>query len=137
MNTKRVVHIGVTRASTEEWTAQQLREVTPFGEGPQLLIRDGDTKCTALRAPSLRSGPWLSVYFVQLAGLRTPRVGAGFDRVAEGANIEVVQIALCAPRMCRRGKIQYAGAFHEGLRFERQRGDAEGAVTSVCKRFLG
>ncbi len=70
MNTKRVVHVGVTRAPTEEWTAQQLREVTPFGEGPQLLIRDGDTK-----------------------------YGAAFDRVAEGTDIEVVKIAPCAPRM--------------------------------------
>src|SRR5512133_708297 len=44
VNTKRVVHVGVTRAPTEDWTAQQLREVTPFGKGPQVLIRDGDTK---------------------------------------------------------------------------------------------
>ena len=79
VNTKRVVHIGVTRAPTEDWTAQQLREVTPFGEGPQLLIRDGDTK-----------------------------YGSAFDRVAEGADIEVVKIAPCAPRM-----------------------------NSVCERFLG
>lgn len=79
VNTRRVVHVGVTRAPTEEWTAQQLREVTPFGSGPQLLIRDGDTK-----------------------------YGAAFDRVAEGADIEVVQIAPCAPRM-----------------------------NSVCERFLG
>ncbi|HMA96739.1 MAG TPA: hypothetical protein VKP30_28835 [Polyangiaceae bacterium] len=28
VNTKRLVHVGVTRAPTEEWTAQQLREVT-------------------------------------------------------------------------------------------------------------
>jgi putative transposase len=79
VNTKRVVHVGVTRAPTEEWTAQQLREVTPFGSGPQLLIRDGDTK-----------------------------YGAAFDGVAEGADIEIVQIAPCAPRM-----------------------------NSVCERFLG
>jgi putative transposase len=79
VNTKRVVHVGVTRAPTEDWTAQQLREVTPFGKGPQLLIRDGDTK-----------------------------YGAAFDRVAEGADIEVVKIAPCAPRM-----------------------------NSVCERFLG
>jgi hypothetical protein len=35
VNTKRVVHVGVTRAPTEDWTAQQLMEVTPFGKGPQ------------------------------------------------------------------------------------------------------
>jgi putative transposase len=79
VNTKEVVHVGVTRAPTENWTAQQLRDVTPFGKGPQVLIRDGDTK-----------------------------YGAAFDRVAEGADIEVVQIAPCAPRM-----------------------------NSVCERFLG
>jgi putative transposase len=72
-------HVGVTRAPTEEWTAQQLRQVTPFGTGPQLLIRDGDAK-----------------------------YGTAFDRVAEGTDIEVVQIAPCAPRM-----------------------------NSVCERFLG
>jgi len=36
-----------TRAPIEDWTGQQLREVTPFRKGPQVLIRDGDTKCTA------------------------------------------------------------------------------------------
>ncbi len=55
---------------SEQWTAQQLREVTPFGSGPQLLIRDGD-----------------------------PKYGTAFDRVAEGAGVEVVQIAPCSPRM--------------------------------------
>lgn len=79
VNTKQVVHVGVARAPTEVWTAQQLREVTPFGSGPQLLIRDGDTK-----------------------------YGAAFDRAAEGADIEIVQIAPSAPRM-----------------------------NSVCERFLG
>jgi len=34
----------VTRNPTDEWTAQQLREATPFGEGPRYLIRDNDSK---------------------------------------------------------------------------------------------
>jgi putative transposase len=65
-----VVHIGVTRAPTKDWTARQLGEVTPFGKGPQALIRDGDTK-----------------------------YGAAFDLVAEGVDIEVLKIAPCALRM--------------------------------------
>ncbi len=70
VNEKDVVHVGVTRAPTERWTAQQLREVTPFGKGPQVLIRDRDTK-----------------------------YGTMLDRVAEGADIEVVLTAPCAPKM--------------------------------------
>ena len=42
VNTKEVVHAGVTREPNEAWTAQQLRQLTPFGEGPELIIRDRD-----------------------------------------------------------------------------------------------
>jgi transposase InsO family protein len=69
-NTKEVIHVGVTRAPNESWTAQQLREVTPFGRGPQLIIRDHDNE-----------------------------FGASFDRVAEGAGIGVVKTAIRAPLM--------------------------------------
>ena len=34
----------VTRHPTDEWTAQQLREATPYGERPQFLVRDNDGK---------------------------------------------------------------------------------------------
>ena len=70
VNTKRVVHAAVTRGPSEQWTAQQLREATAFGVGPEVLIRDGDKK-----------------------------YGPDFDRVAHGAGIDVLQIAACTPRM--------------------------------------
>ena len=70
VNPKRVVDFAVTRAPTEAWTAQRLREATPFRSGPQVLLRDGDPKC-----------------------------GTAFDRVADGAGIEVIRIAPCTPRM--------------------------------------
>jgi hypothetical protein len=41
---RRVVHYGVIRNPTDKWVAQQLREATPFGEGPRFLIRDNDRK---------------------------------------------------------------------------------------------
>ncbi len=69
-NTKEVIHVGVTRAPTESWTAQQLREATPFGRGPQFIIRDHDNK-----------------------------FGASFDRVAEGAGVCVAKTAIRAPLM--------------------------------------
>jgi putative transposase len=42
VNAKRVVHVAVTRAPTQAWTAQQLRNATPFGQGPEFIIRDRD-----------------------------------------------------------------------------------------------
>jgi putative transposase len=44
MKTRRIVHTGVTKYPTDEWTAQQLREATPWGTGPKYLIRDRDRK---------------------------------------------------------------------------------------------
>jgi transposase InsO family protein len=70
INSKRVVHVGVTRSPTAEWTAQQLRNITPFGEGPQFIIRDNDSK-----------------------------FGTAFDRVAKGAGMNVLRTAIRAPLM--------------------------------------
>ena len=42
--TREVVHTAVTDHPTDEWTAQQLREATPWGQRPRFLIRDNDSK---------------------------------------------------------------------------------------------
>ena len=44
LHTRRIVHTAVTRSPINEWVAQQLREATPWGEGPKYLIRDRDSK---------------------------------------------------------------------------------------------
>jgi transposase InsO family protein len=44
LRARRIVHAAVTRSPTDEWAAQQLREATPWGEGPKYLIRDRDAK---------------------------------------------------------------------------------------------
>jgi len=41
---RKVIHVGVTRSPTDAWTAQQLREATPYGWTPKYLIRDNDGK---------------------------------------------------------------------------------------------
>lgn len=66
--TREVVLANVTRHPSDEWSAMQLREATPFGEGPRFLIRDGDQK-----------------------------FGAKFAAVAAGAGVEVVQIPARSP----------------------------------------
>src|SRR5512135_1979378 len=47
LHSRRVIHVGVhtsPRSPTDAWTAQQLREATPFGQSPKYLIRDRDSK---------------------------------------------------------------------------------------------
>jgi putative transposase len=44
LQSRRIVHTAVTRFPTDAWTAQQLREATPWGKSPRYLIRDRDTK---------------------------------------------------------------------------------------------
>jgi len=69
LGSRRVVHFGVTRNPTDRWAAQQLREATPFGEGPRFLIRDNDNK-----------------------------FGDSFAQVARGTGIEVLKTPYRAPR---------------------------------------
>ena len=76
LGSRRIVHVGVTRAPTDDWTAQQVREATPFGTGPKYLIRDNDAK-----------------------------YGPHFVAVAEGSGIEMLRTPIQAPRanaMCER-----------------------------------
>lgn len=68
VNTKRVVHVGVTRSPTRTWVAQQLRNSTPFGQGPEFIIRDRDSK-----------------------------FGADFDRAARGAGTRVLKCPVRSP----------------------------------------
>src|SRR5258708_11745335 len=44
LKSRKVIHVGVTRSPTDAWTAQQLREATPYGQTPRYLIRDHDSK---------------------------------------------------------------------------------------------
>ena len=44
LHTRRIVRAAVTRSPTDQWTAQQLRQATPWGKLPKYLIRDRDSK---------------------------------------------------------------------------------------------
>lgn len=68
LGSRKIIHVGVTAHPTDELTAQQLREATPFEQRPKYLIRDNDAK-----------------------------FGTHFRQVAEGVGIEVLKTPLKAP----------------------------------------
>src|SRR5216683_679350 len=72
LKSRKVIHVGVhtsPRSPTDTWVAQQLREATPYGQGPRYLIRDNDNK-----------------------------FGPCFARVAGGSAIKVLRTPVHAPR---------------------------------------
>ncbi len=69
LGSRRIVQVGVTRSPEDAWVAQQLREATPFGEGPRFLICDHDDK-----------------------------YGVEFSRVAAGASIHLLHAPVAAPK---------------------------------------
>ena len=69
LGSRRVVQMGVTQHPTDDWVAQQLREATPFQQGPKYLIRDNDKK-----------------------------YGQHFAAVAAGTQIDVLRTPIRAPK---------------------------------------
>ncbi len=69
LQSRRVIHVGVTRYPTDAWTAQQLREATAWGQRPKYLLRDNDSK-----------------------------FGVGFARVAHTSRIKILKTPYQAPR---------------------------------------
>jgi putative transposase len=69
LQSRKVIHVGVTRSPSDAWLAQQLREATAYGEGPKYLIHDNDSK-----------------------------FGVNLARVANTSNIEILKTPYQAPR---------------------------------------
>jgi putative transposase len=44
LQSRKVIHVNVTRSPTDPWVAQQLREATPYEQRPKYLLRDNDSK---------------------------------------------------------------------------------------------
>jgi putative transposase len=96
LQSRKVIHVGVTRSPTDAWTAQQLREATPYGQTPKYLIRDHDSK-----------------------------FGSCFARVAATSSIEILKTPYHAPRanaICERflGSVRRECLDHMLIRSEKQ-----------------
>jgi hypothetical protein len=75
LDSRRLVHFGVTRHPTDAWVAQRLREATPFGDGPRYLTSDNDGKYGRLFA-SVAAGTGIKV-------LRTPHEAPKANAICE------------------------------------------------------
>jgi len=76
LQSRKVIHVGVTRSPTDVWVAQQLREATPYGQVPKYLICDHDSKYgSCFRRVATTSGIKLLKTPVQ-----APRANAGCER---------------------------------------------------------
>jgi len=96
LQSRKMIHVSVTRNPTDAWTAQQLREATAFGQEPKYLIRDNDGK-----------------------------FGVGFARVANRSHIEILKTPYQAPRanaICERflGSVQRECLDHLLILHEKQ-----------------
>jgi len=69
LESRRLLLAAATTAPSAEWLAQQLRQLTPFGQGSKFLLRDHDAK-----------------------------FGTVFDDVAKGAGVRVIRTPVMAPK---------------------------------------
>jgi putative transposase len=85
LQSRKVIHIAVTRYPTDVWVSQQLGEATPFGQAPKFLIHDNDNK-----------------------------FGPLFARVASTSGIKVLKTPFHAPRANAYGE-RFLGSVRRGV----------------------
>jgi putative transposase len=76
LQSRKVIHVNVTRSPADLWAAQQLREATPYGQAPNYLIRDHDCKF----GPSFARVATTSGIKVLRTPYRTPQANAVCER---------------------------------------------------------
>ncbi|CAA9552360.1 MAG: Mobile element protein [uncultured Thermomicrobiales bacterium] len=124
-DSRRVVHVGVTRHPTDAWVAQQLREATPFGERPRYLVRDRDSKY----GPTFARVAAASGITELRTAYRAPRQNATCERFLGSLRRECLDyVMVLGEAHLRRVLREYVAYFnqdrpHQGLR-QRIPGDA-------------
>jgi transposase InsO family protein len=134
LGSRRVVHVGVTRAPTDVWVAQQLREATPDDTRPRFLVHDHDTKY----GPPFARVAAASGIAVQRTPIRAPRANAVCERFLGSVRRECLDHThILGERHLSRVLSEYVGYFnrarpHQGI------GQAapEAAVSVVQPRRL-
>ncbi len=117
LDSRRVVHVGVTRHPTDTWMAQQLREATPFGLKPRFLIRDNDAKFGAQCA---RIAATTDIKLVQTP-VRAPQANAVVERFLGSVRRECLDhLLILSERHLLRALSAYSAYFnaarpHQGI----------------------
>ncbi len=117
LGSRRIVHVGVTRSPTDAWVAQQLREATPFREGPRFLIRDNDAKY----GPHFAAVATGSTIEVLRTPIRAPRANAICERLLGSIRRECLDhVLILSETHLRRILKEYVGYFnrvrpHQGI----------------------
>ena len=142
---RRIVHVGVTRSTTDEWVAQQLREATPFGTGPKYLIRDNDAKYSH-HFEAVAVGSRIEVLRTPI---RSPRANAICEQLLGSVRRECLDhMLLMSDVHLRRVLIEYVKYFnrsrpHQGInqrvpeREERSGSSSDSPGTVVAFPILG
>src|SRR5262249_29128662 len=117
LGSRRVVHVGVTRAPTDAWVAQRLREATPDGVGPRFLLHDHDAKY----GPAFARVAAASGIEVSRTPVRAPRANAVCERFLGSVRRECTDHTLIlGERHLGRVVTEYVGYFnrarpHQGI----------------------
>jgi putative transposase len=108
LGSRRIVHVGVTRAPMDERVAQQLREATRFGAGPKCLIRDNDAKFGP-RFDTIVAGTGIALLRTPI---RAPRANATCERLVGSLRRECLDhILLVSEAHLRRVLNEYVQYF--------------------------
>jgi hypothetical protein len=110
LKTRKVIHVGVTRSPTDAWTAQQLREATPYGQASKYLIRDNDSKF----GPNFARVAVTSGIKVLKSPYHAPRANAICERFLRSVRQECLDhLLILHERQLQRILIGYAAYFNQ------------------------
>ena len=118
IESRRVVHVGVTRHPTDAWVAQQLREAIPYDQRPKYLIRDRDSKY----GPTFARVATASGITELRTAYRAPRQNATCERFLGSVRRECLDhVLVLGEAHLRRVLREYVAFFnqarpHQGLR---------------------
>jgi len=110
LQSRKVIHVGVTRSPTDAWVAQQLREATPYGHAPKYLIRDNDNKF----GPCFARVATTSGIKILKTPYHAPRANAICERFLRSARQECLdQLLILHERQLQRALNAYVGYFNQ------------------------
>ena len=110
VETRRIVHTAVTKAPTDVWTAQQLREATPWGKSPKYLIRDRDKKYGTAFTRVAKSTSIEEL----VTPIRAPKANALCERAVGSLKRECLDhVLLFNEKQCQRVVSEYANYYNE------------------------